>query len=152
MPDVTALLRDDTEALKDLARNWVETGWRHTPEEPFDFHERLEQFYDWSSEDTQFFDDFDKERRVNMSAAQYAAIWDAVIPPMKLLTNVMIGEPDPLVSGDIAVMSVQFVSSFVTAEGEEGRVHTLSSLVWRRSGGSWRIIREHGSGITQHRP
>lgn len=151
MPEGTALLRDDVRILLDLARDWVEIGWRHTPEEPFDFRERLERFYDWSSEDTQFFDDFDEERRVNMSAAQYAEIWDAVIPSMKSLSNVMIGEPDVLVSGDLAVMSVQFVTSFLTAQGEVGRAHTLSSLVWRRSGESWRIIREHGSGITQHR-
>lgn len=37
-------------------------------------------------------------------------------------------------------MSVQFITSFVTAEGEEGRAHTLSSLVWRRSADGWRII------------
>ncbi|GLK65255.1 MULTISPECIES: nuclear transport factor 2 family protein [Alphaproteobacteria] len=150
MAEGTILPRDDVKILSDLARDWVENGWRHTPDEPFDFYERLARFYDWSSEGTQFFDDFDKERRVNMSASQYAAIWDAVIPTMRKLTNVMIGEPHPLVSGDLAVMSVQFVTSFVTAEGEEGRVHTLSSLVWRRSGNDWRIIREHGSGIRPH--
>lgn len=140
----------DTAALSHLALDWVEIGWRHTPEEPFNFRRRLERFYDWSSDDTQFFDDFDKERRVNMSVVQYAAIWDEVIPAMKRLTNVMVGEPRILVSSDLAVMSVQFISSFVTAEGEEGRAHTLSSLVWRRSGDGWRIIREHGSGLAPH--
>ncbi|GGB13120.1 hypothetical protein GCM10011491_46080 [Brucella endophytica] len=137
----------DISTLADLVRDWVETGWRHTPEEPFSFRGRLERFYDWSSDGTQFFDDFDKERRVNTNVAQYAAIWDAVIPSMKRLTNVIVGEPRTLVASDFAVMSVQFVTSFVTAAGDEGRAHTLSSLVWRRSDDGWRIIREHGSGL-----
>ncbi len=150
MPKYEVFLKDDVRDLMDLARNWVELGWRHTPEDPFDFYTRLGSFYDWWSGDTQFFDDFDQRRRINLSAAQYAAIWDAVIPGLQRLTNVMIGEPRPIVSGDLAVMTVQFITSFVTAEGQEGHVHTLSSLVWRRSGNSWRIIREHGSGIKHH--
>jgi ketosteroid isomerase-like protein len=133
--------------LADLARQWVEIGWRHTPEEPFLFRRRLERFYDWSSSDTQFFDDFDAARRVNMNAAQYAAIWDERIPTMQALTNVMVGEPSTLVSGELAVMSVRFVTSYTTREGHPGKAHTLSSLVWRRAPDGWRIIREHGSGL-----
>lgn len=139
--------QSDVTVLNKLVRDWVETGWRHTPEEPFDFRGRLERFYDWSFEGTQFFDDFDQKRRVNQDVAQYAAIWDEVIPRMRRLTNVMVGQPSTLVSSDLAVMSVQFVTSFVTAEGEEGRADTLSSLVWRRSADGWRIIREHGSAL-----
>jgi hypothetical protein len=139
--------RSDIVVLNKLAQDWVEAGWRHTPSEPFNFRARLERFYDWSSEGTQFFDDFDRKRRVNMNVAQYAAIWDEVIPGMRRLTNVMVGHPRTLVSSDLAVMSVRFITSFVTAEGEEGRAHTLSSLVWRRSADGWRIIREHGSGL-----
>jgi len=102
---------------------------------------RLERFYDWSSDGTQFFDDFDPQRRVNMNAAQYAAIWDERIPAMLRLTNVIVGEPRTLVSGELAVMSVQFVTSYITAEGHAGKAHTLSSLVWRRSADGWRIMR-----------
>ncbi|WP_298728568.1 nuclear transport factor 2 family protein [uncultured Ferrovibrio sp.] len=138
----------DVTTLANLAREWVEVGWRHTPEEPFNFRQRLERFYDWSSPDTQFFDDFDKERRVNKTAAQYAAIWDEVVPQMKQLTNVLVGGPRILVSGDLAIMSVQFITSYVTADGDTGQAHTLSSLVWRRSSDGWRIIREHGSGLS----
>lgn len=32
----------DVRTLNDLARQWVEFGWRHTPDAPFDFHDRLE--------------------------------------------------------------------------------------------------------------
>lgn len=139
--------QSDIIILNNLVQDWVETGWRHTPEAPFNFRERLERFYDWSSEGTQFFDDFDQKRRVNRNVAQYAAIWDEVIPRMRRLTNILVGRPSTLVSSDLAVTSVQFITSFVTAEGEEGRAHTLSSLVWRRSANGWRIIREHGSGL-----
>jgi ketosteroid isomerase-like protein len=140
----------DIGVLADLARQWVEVGWRHTSEEPFDFRGRLKRFYDWSSDGTQFFDDFDTKRRINTNVAQYAAIWDERIPAMRQLTNVLIGEPRTLVSGDLAVMSVQFVTSYTTAEGHADKAHTISSLVWRRSSDGWRIVREHGSGLAVH--
>lgn len=44
----------DVRELNDLARQWLEIGWRHTPEAPFDFRDCLERFYDWSSDGTQF--------------------------------------------------------------------------------------------------
>lgn len=141
----------DIRTLNGLARQWVEMGWRHTPQEPFTFRGRLEQFYDWSGDDTQFFDDFDQERRVNHHVADYAAIWDGRIPSMKRLTNTIVGEPQTLVSGDMAVMSVQFVTAYTAADGAADTAHTLSSLVWRRSPGGWLIIREHGSGLA-HAP
>jgi ketosteroid isomerase-like protein len=140
----------DVRILADLVRQWVEVGWRHTPEEPFDFRGRLERFYDWLSDDTQFFDDFDAERRINLHVAEYAAIWDEHIPSMRLLTNRMVGEPRTLLSGDLAVVSVQFVTSYTKADGSSAKAHTLSSLVWRRSSDGWRIIREHGSGLSAH--
>lgn len=137
----------DVRTLNDLARQWVEVGWRHTPQEPFNFCDRLKHFYDWSSEDTQFFDDFDTERRVNANVAEYAAIWDEQIPSLKFLTNTLVGEPRTLVSGDLAVMSVQFVTSYTTEDDQSAKMHTLSSLVWRRSPSGWVIIREHGSSL-----
>jgi ketosteroid isomerase-like protein len=138
----------DLNILNGLARQWVETGWRHTPQEPFNFRGRLDRFYDWSSDGTQFFDDFDDQRRVNGNVAEYAAIWDERIPSMKRLTNTIVGEPLTMLSGDLAVMSVQFVSSYTTADDVSAKAHTLSSLVWRRSASGWVIIREHGSGLT----
>lgn len=135
------------QTLNALAQQWVEVGWHHSPEETFNFQRRLQQFYDWSPDGTQFFDDFDAERRVCTEAAHYAAIWDEHIPLMQRLTNIIVGSPSTLVSGDLAVMSVQFVTSYTTAEGISGKAHTLSSLVWRRSPEGWRIIREHGSSL-----
>ena len=139
--------QNDIGVLNKMARDWVETGWRHTFDEPFDFRMRLGRFYDWSADGTRFFDDFDQQRRVNHHVAQYAAIWDGFIPRMKRLTNIMVGEPSTLVSSDLAVMSVQFVTSFIATDGHEGRAHTLSSLVWHRTPDGWRIIREHGSAL-----
>lgn len=145
-----ASVESDIQTLNVLAQQWVEVGWRHSPEEAFDFRRRLQRFYDWSPIGTQFFDDFDPERRVCTEVAHYAAIWDDRIPSMQRLTNVIVGSPRTLVSGDLAVMSVQFVTSYTTAEGISSKAHTLSSLVWRRSSEGWRIIREHGSGLTTH--
>ncbi len=147
--ELTSQQPDDLDVLENLARDWVETGWKHSSREPFNFRERLERFYDWSSSDTQFFDDFDRERRVNKTAAAYAAIWDSVIPSMETLTNHMFGRPSTIISGDLAVMSVQFVTRYKMPQGPVSEAHTLSSLVWRRSGDTWRIIREHGSGLAK---
>lgn len=141
-------VQNDIQTLNALARQWVEIGWRHSAEEPFDFRHRLQNFYDWSPDGTQFFDDFDPERRICTEAAQYAAIWDKRIPAsLQTLTNVTLCDPSTLVSGDLAVMSVQFMTSFKTTEGISGKSHTLSSLVWRRFPQGWRIIREHGSAL-----
>ncbi|MEO7200702.1 MAG: nuclear transport factor 2 family protein [Dokdonella sp.] len=137
---------NDVEVLEALARDWVEIGWRHSMAEPFNFRERLGDFYDWSSPDTLFFDDFDPSRSVSNTAAQYAALWDATVPQMISLTNRMIGSPSTIVSGNLAVMSVQFITRF-EADGTSGEAHTLSSLVWKRTEGRWRITREHGSGL-----
>jgi hypothetical protein len=43
---------------------------------PFSFRETFEQFYDWSSEQTLLYDDFDPEHRVATSPAEYGAIWE----------------------------------------------------------------------------
>lgn len=138
--------RNDAAILESLARDWVEIGWRHSAAEPFDFRERLGYLYDWSAPDGLFFDDFDPLRRVNHTAAHYAAIWDASIPKMASLTNRMVGSPSTVVAGDLAVMSVQFITRF-EMDGTPGEAHTLSSLVWKRTDGHWRIFREHGSGL-----
>ncbi|WP_353742830.1 hypothetical protein WHX55_13130 [Pseudomonas fluorescens] len=138
---------DELKVLHSLVREWVEIGWRHGENEPFNFKGRLERFYDWTSADTQFFDNFDSQRRINKTVAEYAAIWDIVVPQMRTLTNRMVGEPNTLISGDLAVMDVQFVTSFETSDGVTDQANTLSSLVWRRTLDSWRIIREHGTAL-----
>lgn len=82
---------------------------------------------------------------VNYSAADYAAIWDSAVPQLKKLTNTMIGKPNTIISGELAVMDVRFITTFETADGIVDQADTLSSLVWRRTQSGWRIIREHGT-------
>lgn len=41
--------RNDIAVLESLVRDWVDIGWRHSADEPFDFRERLGDFYDWTS-------------------------------------------------------------------------------------------------------
>jgi hypothetical protein len=100
---------DDLQMLHDLTLVWVETAWRHGEVEPFNFKQRLKEFYDCSSVDTQFFDGFDVEQRINYSADDCASIGDLVVPKLRRLTNKMIDKPNIIISD------------------------TLSSLVWRRS-------------------
>ena len=93
--------------LDALARDWVAVGWRHTPDESFNFRERLERFYDWTSNETEFFDHVEAGRTVNLTVAGYAAIWDHRIPTMKQLTNTIDGEPPSIVSGGPTSVSVE---------------------------------------------
>ncbi|WP_201192526.1 hypothetical protein [Pseudomonas fluorescens] len=146
---VEDVLIGDLQILHDLTLAWVETGWRHVESEPFNFKQRLHSFYDWTSLDTQYFDSFDVEQRINYSAHDYAAIWDQVIPKLKRLTNAISERPNIIISGDLAVMSVRFITSFESVDGVIDHADTLSSLVWRKSLGSWRIIREHGTGLAK---
>lgn len=135
--------------VADLIREWVEVGWRHLESDPpFNFHDRLEKFYDWSSPDVVLFDNLDPEKRINYSAKDYAAIWDASLPSLKKLTNELVGEPAVYVSGNLAIVEVSFITRFQLVDGTDHEAPTFSSLVWRKSEKGWRIIREHGTGLS----
>src|SRR5690606_508623 len=116
---------EDMAVLADLIRQWVETGWRHNKDEPFSFHGRLRQFYDYASPDTQFFDDFDEQKRISDSVNDYAEIWDKFIPTLVSLWNNLDGSPDIIISGDIAVVNVRFVTHFVAGNGRSDAVRTF---------------------------
>lgn len=142
-------LNDELQQLYDLTLAWVETGWRHGNLERFNFRKQLNDYYDWDSGDTQFFDSFDTEQRISHSAADYAAIWDSVVPQLNKLTNKIIGKPNTIISGELAVMDVRFITTFETSDGVVDQADTLSSLVWRRTQNGWRIIREHGTVLVK---
>jgi ketosteroid isomerase-like protein len=129
------------------ARAWIEQGWTHpTHGAPFDFERQLSSFYE-QGPDLLLHDNADPAMRVVVSAADYASIWNELIPPLRSLNNRLLAEPDILVSGDLAVSTLRFESRFELADGSVRQVPTLATLVWRRTGDGWRIIREHGSAL-----
>lgn len=138
----------DVDDIRELITEWALVGWRHLETDPpYVFRDRLGKFYDWESSDVILHDNADAQRRVTTSAAEYAAIWDEMVPSLKTLSNRLLGEPDIMVEGNLALVSVKFASRFEGADGTVDEAPTLSSLVLRRGPDGWKIFREHGSSL-----
>lgn len=138
----------EVQALKKRIRDWAVTGWSQPASGPaFNFRKQLGAYYDWDSPDVMLFDNADPQHRVNRSAADYGAIWDAAVPTLKSLSNKVEGEPTVMICGSVAIAEVKFVTRFEMADGAVKEAPTLSSLVWRRTPTGWRIIREHGTAL-----
>lgn len=139
---------NDRRIIRDLVIEWATIGWRQLKTDPpFNFRDRLGRFYDWSSEEVRLFETADPERRIRHSAAEYAAVWDRVIPALNSLGRKWVGEPDIIVSGDLAAVNLEFISLHETMDGQVGEKPVLSSLVLRRSDTGWHIVREHGTSL-----
>ena len=137
----------DKAVIRSLINDWLIVGWRHLPTDPpFSFAARLSKYYDWSAKDLYLFDDFDEQKRVARSPAEYGAIWDAALPSMKLLSNKVLGQ-DILVSGNLAVDTVNYEITIDTGSGPSKR-STLDTVVLRRGPQGWKIIREQGAVLT----
>lgn len=138
----------DVDDIRELITEWALVGWRHLETDPqYVFRDRLGKFYDWESSEVILHDNADAQRRVTTSATEYGAIWDEMVPSLKTLSNRLLGEPDIMVEGDLALVSVKFASRFESADGTVDEAPTLSSLVLRRGPDGWKIFREHGSSL-----
>jgi ketosteroid isomerase-like protein len=138
--------------VAEFIREWILVGWQHSEEAPYDFRKQLGKYYDWSSADVILHDNADTERRVVNSPGEYGAIWDAMVPQLRRLSNTIVGEPVVMVEGDLAMVSVRFVTRFESADGTVEDAPTLSSLILRRTDEGWKIIREHGSSLVPEEP
>lgn len=138
----------DRRAISKLTQEWLTQGWRHLAEDPaFDFKTRLGRFYDWTAKDVYLFDDFDPQKRIARSPADYGAVWNAALPALKTFSNRVIGEPDIQVAGDLAVETVIYEITFELGDGKVRQNRILDTVVWRRGAAGWKIIREQGSGL-----
>ena len=144
----TAAGNDEVTSVISFIHDWALIGWRQDAGgEPFNFRTRLGKYYDWTSADVVLFDNADPQRRLNRSAAEYAAIWDDAIPKLNSLSNTLLAEPIVNVYGDIAIAEVTFRSRFEAVDGTVDEAPTFSSLVLRKSEEGWKIVREHGTSM-----
>ena len=128
-------------------RNWV-FGWeREHGDGRFEFRETFRDFYDWESEDVILYDDFDPEHRVARSPREYGAIWDVHFNHMRSVAHVIVDGPAVIEQGDLAASRLVFVARLEPLLGEVTGIRTTTSLVWRRTEGRWRIVREHNSTV-----
>ncbi|KQN77213.1 hypothetical protein ASE94_17045 [Devosia sp. Leaf64] len=129
-----------------LQRRWILEGWEKAPGEPFVFEKKAGLFYDWESADTALYDSFDPQLRLARSPREWAEAFETSFNRMHSAVHAVIAEPDVLVSGDVAASTFEFCARLEQADGTASGVICRTSHVFRRSGGTWKIVREHTSG------
>lgn len=139
--------RQQARVVDALHRSWV-FGWnRKEGSGTFSFKRTFEKYYDWTSDDVRLYDDFDPQHRVAHSAAEYGTFWEPGFNALKSAEHRIYEEPSAIVSGRLAASRLVFLARLVTADNTVIGTRTTSSLVFRRSNGDWRIVREHNSSV-----
>lgn len=134
--------------VSQLHRDWIMTWDKQQGDPPFDFRAKFGKYYDWAGQDVHLYDDFDRQRRVARSAAEYGTFWVAPFTVLKSARHGVINGPDAVSStGHIAGSTLEFVARLEAADGKIVGIRTRSSLVWRCHADGWKIIREHNSSL-----
>lgn len=135
--------------VTELHRDWILTWDKRPGDPPFDFRAKFGRYYDWAGQDVHLYDDFDPERRVARSPAEYGAFWAAPFTALKSAQHGVIDGPDAVSgTGDIAASTLEFVARLEAGDGKTTGIRTRSSIVWRCHADGWRIVREHNSSLT----
>jgi ketosteroid isomerase-like protein len=133
-------------SVAQLHRDWILTWDKRPGNPPFDFRAKFAKYYDWDARDGHLYDDFDPQRRVARSPAEYGTFWTAPFTALRSAEHAVIDGPD-VMSGtdDIAASTLEFVARLNAVDGKIIGIRTRSSLVWRCLGDGWKIVREHNS-------
>lgn len=136
------------EEVAALHREWILKGWEwQAGNGPFNFQNKLGNYYDWTIGGVLLYDDFDPQHRLVRSAAEYGAIWEPNFSALRTARHRVTLEPTVLVSGDLATSTLQFAARLERQDGQVTGIRTLSSLVWRATDKGWKIVREHNSSV-----
>lgn len=138
----------DRDTLSAQAVRWL-SGWDHSASAPYAFGDQLAGFYA-EGDALVLFDNADADLRVATSAAEYGAIWDAMLPALREVRNTDAEVMQVVVEGDLGVTVARWVSTFTDGDGVGRSVPTLGTLVWQRTPDGWRIVHEHGSALSSH--
>jgi ketosteroid isomerase-like protein len=135
---------DDREIIGELHTRWL-FGWeRNEGDPPFDFGQVFADLYDRDSDDVRLYDDFDPDKRVATTPAQYGAIWEPHFHRMRYAHHAVDDGPHVIAGQDLAGSNLTFVARIATPDAVTD-IRTATSLVWRRTAAGWRIVREHNS-------
>jgi ketosteroid isomerase-like protein len=133
--------------IAQLHRDWILIGWEKKEGEKFDYTAKLGKYYDWKEKDVILYDDFDPQKRIAKSAAEYKAVWEPGFSTLKSARHRIVYGPHVLVSEKIASSTLQFEADITNADGKVTKIRTFTSLVWKKTAGGWKIVREHNSTV-----
>jgi ketosteroid isomerase-like protein len=129
-----------------LHRDWIMSWDKQPGDPPFDFRAKFARYYDWAGTDVHLYDDFDPQRRVARSPAEYGSFWAAPFTALRSARHGVIDGPDVASgTGDLAASTLEFVARLEAGDGKIVGIRTRSSLVWRCRPDGWVIVREHNS-------
>lgn len=135
-----------TAEVSQLHRDWIMSWDKQPGDAPFDIRAKFGKYYDWDGQDVHLYDDFEPQRRVARSAAEYGTFWAAPFSALKSAQHAVIDGPDVAAgSGDLAASTLEFAARLNAADGTAIGIRTRSSLVWRCHAEGWKIVREHNS-------
>jgi ketosteroid isomerase-like protein len=138
---------NDERNVASRTREWV-FGWDRAEEDgEFVFRDTFGHLYDWHGTDNLYYDNFDPEHRIARSVAEYESIWEPIFNQLRTAEHWIAREPDVTRSGDFASAYVVFIARLTTADGTVIGNRATSALVWRRTRGGWRIMRDHTSSV-----
>jgi ketosteroid isomerase-like protein len=142
----TSAFSNTNDKIAALHRDWILIGWeKKEGDGPFDFRARFGKFYDFASPDVVLYDDFDPQYRVARSAMGYGDIWTQPFTQLRSAQHGVIDGPEVIAGADLATSTLEFAAALTAADGKVTGIRARSTLVWRRSGSEWRIVREHNS-------
>lgn len=147
LPSLNQENLSDTEKIEELSRDWIEAWSPQEDAENFSFMERFEDFYA-EGDNLILFDNADPQARIAKSAEEYGNIWDGLLPNLSYVDNRITSEPEVYIDGDLAVSTLVWSTTFISADGKEQRIPTISTLVWQRTPQGWRIVHEHGTALS----
>jgi ketosteroid isomerase-like protein len=138
--------KDDRAAeVAALQRRWIFEWDRRDSDPDFDFDADLAHYYDLDADDVLLFDDFDPERRVLRSAAEYGGVFVPAFNQMRAAEHAIERAPEVIVSGDLAATQMVFIARLTAGDGTVTATRAVNSQVWRSGDGRWRIVRDHTS-------
>jgi hypothetical protein len=127
-----------------LHQAWIMTGWeRKEGDPPFVFAERMKRYYDLTSPQGVFYDNFAPgATQLFDNAAVYGANWQDLQNGARSILHALTGGHDQIVSDTVASTTVGFVGKIDRLSGEAIAFHARSQLGWVRTDAGWKIHHE----------
>jgi ketosteroid isomerase-like protein len=134
-------------SVPELHREWILAGWdKPVAGQSWDFREKLGKYYAWQANDVVLYDDMAPDFRIARSPEEYRALWESSFQALRRAHHLVLNGPETIVGDELATSTLEFAARLEPAEDQPViSVRARSTLVWRCTGGGWKIVREHNS-------
>ena len=142
--------RDETEALRARAIQWIENGWSPGDRvQDVDLPQRLGKFYADDTYQTVLHDDNYPNRDVVTSASQHFKVFAGLFKDMRLTYLENRVDRFYLVTVDdrLGFTSLVATANFRASSGDSASKMMLYSLLWESTADGWKIISEHATEV-----